>query len=411
MSGKSGQVEHEKSFLFTLAGMQFSCTLDFMIMVPLGPQLMRQLQIDTTGFGLLISCYAFSAALSSTLAAGVIDRFERRRFFLVLYALFMLAALACASAQNFWALLIARCFAGAFGGMADAMVHTFLADTIPFARRGVATGYIAGAFSMSTVVGVPVGLMLSNTLPALGWRAPFFLLTLICAVFLLLAYLNLPILREHMSQKRLSFQQNIRAILRIPVLRLALLVVVLIAFGGFLVMPFVPLYLINNVKVSESFLPIMYGCAGVVTLFTARQIGHLADRYGKRTMFRALSVCACLPILFATHMQVVALSIVLLNSIALFVLIPGRMIAGMAFLSGLPPVEQRGSFMSLVAAVQMLAIGCSALICGWITERGPQGQILYFSYVGYLALACALLGVYLTGRLHVPDSVRAVQMK
>ena len=44
----------ERAMLVTLAGIQFSHVLDFMIMMPLGPILMRELNIGTHEFGLLV---------------------------------------------------------------------------------------------------------------------------------------------------------------------------------------------------------------------------------------------------------------------------------------------------------------------------------------------------------------------
>ncbi len=52
----------------TLAGIQFSHVLDFMIMMPLGPILMATFGIGTHEFGLLVAAYSFSAALSGLLA-------------------------------------------------------------------------------------------------------------------------------------------------------------------------------------------------------------------------------------------------------------------------------------------------------------------------------------------------------
>ena len=55
----------ERFFLLTLAGIQFSHVLDFMIMMPLGPILMAAFGIGTHEFGLLVASYSFSAAISA----------------------------------------------------------------------------------------------------------------------------------------------------------------------------------------------------------------------------------------------------------------------------------------------------------------------------------------------------------
>jgi predicted MFS family arabinose efflux permease len=59
----------ELALLLTLAGIQFTHVLDFMIMMPLGPQLTALFAISDAQFGLLVSAYTFAAVVSGLLAA------------------------------------------------------------------------------------------------------------------------------------------------------------------------------------------------------------------------------------------------------------------------------------------------------------------------------------------------------
>ena len=70
----------ERALLLTLAGIQFSHILDFMIMMPLGPMLMRELGITTHEFGLLVASYSFSAAFSGLLAATLLTGSSANNF-------------------------------------------------------------------------------------------------------------------------------------------------------------------------------------------------------------------------------------------------------------------------------------------------------------------------------------------
>eukprot|EP01034_Spumella_vulgaris_P035277 gene35277-43495_t len=103
--------------LLTLAGIQFTHILDFMIMMPLGPQFTQLFGISDAQFGLLVSAYTLSAGVSGLLASTYIDRFGRKRLLLVLYALFGLATLACGVAPTYATLMVARVLAGTFGGV------------------------------------------------------------------------------------------------------------------------------------------------------------------------------------------------------------------------------------------------------------------------------------------------------
>ena len=86
---------YQKFVVAVLAFLQFTIILDFMIISPLGALLLRDLNITTRQFGLVVSAYAFSAGASGLLAAGFADKFDRKRLLLFFYAGFMLGTLLC----------------------------------------------------------------------------------------------------------------------------------------------------------------------------------------------------------------------------------------------------------------------------------------------------------------------------
>jgi predicted MFS family arabinose efflux permease len=189
----------ERFFLIALAGIQFTHILDFMIMMPLGPEFIKAFDINAHQFGFLLSSYTFAAAIAGIFATYYIDRFERRQLLLSLYACFIVATLACGLAPSYETLFIARAFAGAFGGILGSLVQTIVADSIPFERRGKALGTVMAAFSVSTVAGVPLSLFLADHITALGWRAPFIFIALISMVILYLGYRNIPKIAGHLD--------------------------------------------------------------------------------------------------------------------------------------------------------------------------------------------------------------------
>ena len=110
-------VPRELPLLLTLAAVQFTHIVDFMIMMPLGPQFMRLFAIGPQQFGFMVSAYTFAAAASGFVAAFWIDRFDRRRALLWLYAGFIVATALCGIAPDYPLLLVARIVAGTFGGV------------------------------------------------------------------------------------------------------------------------------------------------------------------------------------------------------------------------------------------------------------------------------------------------------
>ena len=258
--------QRERYLLLTLAGIQFSHILDFMIMMPLGPILIKAFGMGTHEFGLLVASYSFSAAFSGLLAATFIDRFERKRLMLTIFALFGLATLACGLAPGYITLLIARGMAGTFGGVMGAMVQTIVGDVIPFARRAKAGGIVSTAFSISTVAGVPLSLWLANHFQ---WRAPFILIAVLTVLFIVVAARILPELRYHISDKKRAHPFSAMfEVLRDPNHQRALMFSGLLIFSGFTVIPYITVYAVGNVGITQQQIPFIYLAGGMATLVT-----------------------------------------------------------------------------------------------------------------------------------------------
>jgi len=407
-SAESSARRTERLFLLVLAGIQFTHVLDFMIMMPLGPQLLRALNINTQQFGLLLSSYTFTAAASGLLAATYIDRFDRRRLMLTLYVLFILATLACGLAPNYTSLLVARALAGAFGGILGAMVQTMVADVVPFERRGQAMGTVMAAFSLSTVAGVPLGLFLANHVGTLGRRAPFFLLVVLAGVVPFIGYRFLPSLTAHLeSARQVNAFQRIYAVARAPNHLKAFAFMSLLMMGGFSVIPYIALYYTSTVGMTEGFITVIYLCGGAATFFTSRLISRLADRHGKLRTFRWVALASFVPLVVTTHLVPVPWWVVLINSTVFFILVPGRMIPGMAMVTAAAAPAVRGTFMSLTSSVQMLSSGLASLVAGMIIARNAAGQIEHYNVVGYLAIACGLASLWMAQHLQMPGAPKA----
>src|SRR5207248_3843557 len=92
---RSNQNRTERIVLLVLAAVQFTSIVDFMVVMPLGPQLMRTLAINPTKFGFIVSSYTFAAGAAGLIASSIVDRFSRRAAFLTLYSGFLVGTLLC----------------------------------------------------------------------------------------------------------------------------------------------------------------------------------------------------------------------------------------------------------------------------------------------------------------------------
>ncbi len=391
----------ERYLLLTLAGIQFSHILDFMIMMPLGPILMSAFGIHTHEFGLLVASYSFSSALSGLLAATFIDRFERKRMLLTMFGLFCLATLACGLSPGYTTLLMARGLAGAFGGVMGAMVQTIIGDVVPFERRAKAGGIVSSAFSLSTVAGVPLSLWIATHFQ---WRAPFILIAVLALLFILIGMRVLPELHHHISaQKRAHPFVDIFAVMRDVNHLRALLFSALIIFSGFMVIPYITIYAVGNVGIMQYDIPFIYLAGGTATLVTARLIGHWADLRGKIKVYRFVAVAALLPLFVVTHIGAAPLWLWLICTTVFFVLVSGRMIPAMAIITSAAQPRLRGTFMSLHTTVQSFAMGLATTLAGYLITQNSTGQIVGYGLVGYASIAGNALAILYVSRIVMHD--------
>jgi predicted MFS family arabinose efflux permease len=389
----------ERWLLFTLAGIQFTHILDFMIMMPLGPQFTALFGISNAQFGLLVSAYTLSAGLSGLMAATYIDRFSRKRLLLVMYILFGLATLACGLAPDYVSLMAARVAAGLFGGVLSALSQTIVADVIPFERRGRAMGVVMTSFSVSTVAGVPLGLFLAAHM---SWHAPFFGIALLVGLLSVGAWQTLPRLDAHLHHPdRTSVWRGIGQVLADGNHLKAFGVSGLMMFASFTVIPYITIYLQSNAGMQAQQVPWIYLCGGVATLLSARYFGRLTDRVGKVLVFQRLALAVTVPLMATTLSQGLPLWGLLTISTLLFTVMSGRMIPGMAMISSAVEPRLRGTFMTLNSAVQSASMGLAALVAGLIIGRDGQGQLTFYWVAGLLGVCASLLSAWLAGHLRM----------
>ena len=85
----------EWGLLLVLAAIQFTHILDFVILIPLGPEFKTSLSITSQQFAWLVSAYGFGASASGLVASWFLDRFDRKRSLLVLFIGFTAGTLLC----------------------------------------------------------------------------------------------------------------------------------------------------------------------------------------------------------------------------------------------------------------------------------------------------------------------------
>lgn len=388
----------EKILLALLASIQFSSIVDFMIMMPLGPQLMRIFSINPHQFGLLVSSYTFCAGITGFLAAFFIDKVDRKQALLFFFVGFSLGTIACALAPTYELLLIARGLTGVFGGVLGSLVLSIVSDSISYERRGSAMGVIMTSFSLASVLGVPFSLFLAN---AFSWHAPFLFLGGSSLVLCILVWAKVPAMRYHLIEKRPkeSPLRTLTRVLKNKNQRRALVFMSSVMFGHFAIIPFLSPSLVANAGMTEAQLPLMYMAGGICTFFTSPLMGRFSDRYGKHLVFLVCALLTIIPYFVITHMNATPLWLILLVCAFFFVISGGRLIPATALVSGTSLPQTRGSFMSIVSSVQQLSSALSSYLAGLIVTNDANGRLVNYPVVGYVAIAFTFLAIFLSRRI------------
>jgi DHA1 family inner membrane transport protein len=386
----------ERLVLWLLALTQFTVIMDYMVMMPLAPQLMRAFHIDPAAVSGVVSAYAWCAGISGLLAATFIDRFDRKRMMLSVFFLFILSNLACALSPNFAMLLLSRAFAGLTGGVMSAMVMSIIGDLIPANRRGAATGIVMTSFSIAAIAGVPTGVMMAAHE---GWQSPFYLLVVLSLLIWLAAARVLPSLTAHLARKAPLSEvlPNLIGLFLVPRHLRAFLLSGVNMMTSMLVIPFISPVLVNNLGVQPQQITYIYLAGGIATLFSARRVGVWADRYGKQRVYRYIGLFSILPVLFITHLPTLPLYGVILFFPFFMMAISGRNIPMQALMTTISDPAKRGAFLSANSAVQQLGSGLGALLGGLMLTTDSAGHIAGYGVNGWLAVGLTLFTVLWIG--------------
>src|SRR6185369_15021245 len=171
---------------------------------------------------------------------------------------------------------------------------------------------------------------------------------------------------------------------------------VLLATGGFMIMPFSSAFLVNNVHIRETSLSLIFFVTGMVSIFTGPLLGRLSDSLGKYRLFVFGSVLSMTMVLIYTNLGPNPIWVVILTNIVLWVGISSRMISSSALTSGVPDLKDRGAYMGINAAMQQFAGGIASFAAGLIVRQpGKSSPLQHYDTVGYITIGTMLLTVFM----------------
>ena len=238
-------------------------------------------------------------------------------------------------------------------------------------------GLIQTAFAASQVLGLPMSLYLSNRW---NWHAPFLVLAVLGILGLAVISMKLKPVDAHLGkpQEHSPFMHLFHTITE-PRHLLPFLTVTLLATGGFMLMPFGSAFLVHNLGIAATHLPVIYLITGLCTIVFGPLIGKATDKLGRFRVFLFGSTLTITMILIYTHLGVTPLPVVVLVNVLMFVGIFSRMIPFQTLATQLPEATKRGAFNAISASIQQLSGGLASVVAGHIVALGRGRQHPAFS--------------------------------
>jgi predicted MFS family arabinose efflux permease len=369
-----------------VAAVQFVNILDFVMVMPMGPDFAAALGIRLSHLGYVGGAYTAAAATSGLICSGFVDRFDRRRA-LAVAMLGLVAGTALGGlATGMGTLLCARVVAGSFGGPATSLAFSIVADVVPVERRGRAMGIVMGAFSVAQVLGVFGGLVLAEHL---GWRAPFLAVAGLGFVVAGLAVFLLPPLTSHLAAARRD-NTTFLQLAREPLVLTSWATTALVMAAGFVLIPNIAGYVQVNLGYPRAHLGRLYAAGGVVSLISTQLSGRMVDRLGA---FRTGAIGAILVVaviwagfvVFPPAIPVLALFMSFMFSMGM------RNVAYNTLATRVPAPGQRARFLSIQSAVQHFSSAGGAFLGSRLLVEGAGHKLVGMRTVALLSMALSLL--------------------
>lgn len=376
----------ERRLILLIGAVQFINALDFMMVMPLGPDFRSALDIPGSQLGLIGGSYTLAAAVSGVIGALFLDRFDRRRALAVTLAGLVVGTVAGGFATGLTSLLAARVVAGAFGGPATALALAIITDSVAPERRGRAMGAVMGAFSIASVLGVPAGLELARLG---GWYMPFFVVGALGAVVAAAAVAMLPPQTSHLTAAQLAPPVPFRDLVFRPIVVLAMVTTTVGVIANFALVPNLSAYFQFNRGYPRDELGLLYLVGGAISFGTMQLAGWLSDRRGA-PLAAAVGSMLFVAVLVTGFIHPLAGLPVLPVFVGFMVSGGFRFVPMQASSSRVPGPSERGRFMSAMSAVHHFASAAGAMIGAELLTERPDGSLVGMETLAWFGVVTSI---------------------
>jgi len=373
-----------KAILTLIIFVQFVNAMDFVMVMPMGPDLASGLNFKLEYIAWLTSSYTIAAAVVTLITAAFLDKFDRKKVLLFSLTGLLIATFIGGLSTTFDELLYSRIIAGGFGGISISIGISIVVDVVPEKQRGKALSLVMAGFPLSAIAGIPLALYISEQL---SWQWSFYLLASLIALVIILAAIQIPSMTQHRLVNQGVFK--IGDLWSKPEMILAILATGLCVFPAFLIVPHISSIIQFNYGFPRESLSFLYLATGIANLCFVLLTGTLVDRLG------AVIVTSFLVIIFSLNIYIWFLSPldlpVYIHHMIFFISFTAYIIPVAALTSKIPLAHQRAGFSAFQSCFQHLLTGASSMISFMIISSDSNNKMINIESLAMIAIATAIV--------------------
>ncbi|MGC4378360.1 MFS transporter [Fictibacillus sp. Mic-4] len=352
------------------------------------------LRVSIGAAGWLITMFSIVFAISAPILLTVTSKIERKTLYLWTLFVFFIGNLIASFSPDYSILMLSRILSASSGSLIIVLSITIASSIVKEEYRARAIGTIFMGVSGSLVLGVPLGLVISNHF---GWRAPFILISLLTVVAMAGIYALMPKIEARPAippGKQLLTLKN-------PKIVSAQLTTMFMLTGHLTLYAYFTPFLKTALHLNASWVSIVYFVFGIFAVMGGGVGGWIADKWGSVKSILAIIVLFAVAIFLlpsVTFSFYLFLAVMVIWSMLSWAITPAQQ----NYLNETAP-ESYEIQQSLNTSALHIGIALGSAIGGMVIEGY---SVLYNAWVGGIfVLVSFLCAVYSITRPAAPSIV------
>lgn len=260
-----------QAILFVFIAFMLGCN-EYMIVGVL-PDIAHEYHDSLSRLGLLVTVFALIYAVFTPIITSLANRWRRHHVLLWLMVIFLVGNTWSALATNFISLLLSRILTATVAGAIISLVLIMASFVAPREKRASLVSWVFAGFSIASVVGIPIGTIISTTF---SWHDSFWMVTVITV--LAFAFLFWLVPKDTLQVKSSLGKQFV--LFKDSRVILGVIFVVSICAADYTIFTYIRPLITNEMGFNNTWLNWLLFAMGVFFIFGNKFGGVLADRGG-----------------------------------------------------------------------------------------------------------------------------------